>query len=132
MLEQKLEFLKEVLDYTETTIVTPDEDGGKSYRILIEKREVLFQKMKVIDAEIAKLDKEVISSGKKEYAEILKDMKNVRIRLISMDKENTTIASKIMEKLKLNVKSTKTKTGFHKAYQPLYAAETGSRFDSKK
>lgn len=131
-METKYQLLLDITDITEVVVVTPDDDGAKKFGELIAKRELLFTKMKVLDKELAKLDKETIKNGRKECSKILSDIETLRLKACALDKVNKSVAEKILDKLKVSVKSTKTQKGFHKAYQPLYTGDVGSRFDSKK
>lgn len=136
LMKKKKEVLEEILIYSQKEKFTSSDKSVVKFKVYIEKREVLFNRVREIENKIKKYIIDTEAHRNCLYREVEKidsDTKSIIKKLIAIDSKNKLIMENLLGEIKEDYKKTKLSqkmnNGYHSVYSTVY---TGSRFDSRQ
>jgi len=124
-LRKKLELLSRVYEMTNEAVFTGDENEAQAYVDLMEKREIYFTQIKILDEEISDEVRGTEALG------VLDDIKRLTGKIVALDRANAAAASRIMDGLKKSLKGINENRNVSKKYNDFITASDGMYFDQK-
>jgi 23S rRNA pseudoU1915 N3-methylase RlmH len=125
ILQKKKELFSRIYDITRDTVFSGDENDAVRYADLMEKREKLFDQIKLLDDKISD------AAPSKEAERIIADIKKTASDIISLDKQNAAMASRIMADVKKSLKDVHEGMNVSKGYSDHLVTSDGMYFDQK-
>ena len=122
---KKKELLTKVYEMTKAVKFTGGEDDADAYTNLMERRELLFNEIKILDDEISGIDQSTDAYG------IMDDIKKTAEGIVALDRENEAAASKIIDGLKKSLKGINEGKHASIKYTDFIPTSDGMYFDQK-
>ena len=110
---------------TNEAVFTGDENEAQAYVDLMEKREIYFTQIKILDEEISDEVRGTEALG------VLDDIKRLTGKIVALDRANAAAASRIMDGLKKSLKGINENRNVSKKYNDFITASDGMYFDQK-